>query len=309
MKISKSVLLGLFLVIFSQALTIFGSTQDEQKLKILNEIVSKIKDKKAHYYTAPMDLKGLGAESVPILLNRIDDPDSEVRNMILGAVVDFKKNDSSIIPLLIKKLKDEDYNVRITALNGLMGYQLNILKANKSDEMISNLLKMAEDRIEHSDSAILLLGNIGDTNVNKDLKLILVREKNNPNKIDNWYVLKPKIVEASSKVLFKLGDPEEIQVISNYLNNGTVEEKVLGIKCVEYAQRKNFASHIIPLLDDKNEVNNVAPSIPNLRIMKHVRDYAANALINLYGIKDIKSSDRKVFTSDEIIKLKARITR
>jgi hypothetical protein len=95
-------------------------------------------------------------------------------------------------------------------------------------------------------------------------------------------VLVPRVSEAVTKALFKLKDAQATANVLASLRKEDVKNRVFGIEALAFADRTEFATALLPLLDDTRDAENIAPSGGSFFL--RVRDLSVNAIAALTGL-------------------------
>ena len=119
--------------------------------------------------------------------------------------------------------------------------------------------------------------------------------------------LAPKVRMACLKALLRLGDEESMREVRSLLQSSKVEDRAQGIECVSFADAKTLVSDLVPLLDDKRDAVNIAPSGASYSL--RVCDLAVNAIADISKVKTLFTVQHGARYSDEQIAEVGSVTR
>jgi len=175
-------------------------------------------------------IEKLDLSVIPILLKLAKNSEWEVRQLSLLCLGHFKTPESA--EALANALLDSDINVR--------SYAAGLLQENYHPATLPQLLealKTSED--DHVRAmTVLVIGRIGDEGTKKELKKILLIEKDK--------TTRSNIIQA----LARLKDEDSRKAILAELKSPVPKTRFEAIQKIEYIKDKEMALHLEPLLDD-----------------------------------------------------------
>lgn len=241
--------------------------------------------------TAKADLLKLGSQTVPILAEYVDDASPEVRHAVTIAM--GRAGDRRGIPFLLERLGDSDLNVRRSAMMRLYMYGAAVI-GRRSDVVAVVLSHYAQRWDSASHKAVLLLGDLGDTEAVSLLRGLLAEARANPSQLELPSMCFVLMEEACVKALFKLGEESTVQMVTSWLTGDEPAKRGLAADCVAHAQRTDLAAQVLPLLDDSRP----ALRMPGWPHSARVCDLALTALVSLRGLKPSFPVERGFAYSD-----------
>lgn len=180
-------------------------------------------------------------------------------------------------------LKSQDMNTRRKAIDEMFSMSSKVSLMSADSSVAGDLTDYAQKWDENSYKAVLLLGRMGAAQSKTMLKSILEESRGIVGPMDDRYVLAPQMQLACLKALLRLKDDEAEKEVLSLLGSNEVESRVKGIECISYADDKKLIPKLVPLLDDKRDAVNVAPSGASYFI--RVCDLAANAITDVGQMK------------------------
>ncbi|MGI6598338.1 MAG: HEAT repeat domain-containing protein [Kiritimatiellia bacterium] len=180
-------------------------------------------------------------------------------------------------------LKSHDMNTRRRAIDEMFSMSSKVSEMARDPSVAVGLSDYAQKWDENSYKAVLLLGRMGAEQSRPMLKSILAESRGIVGPMDDRYVLAPRMQMACLKALLRLKDDEAEKEVLSLLGSNEAESRVKGIECISYADDKKLIPHLVPLLDDKRDAVNVAPSGANYFI--RVCDLAVNAIASISQTK------------------------
>lgn len=134
--------------------------------------------------------------------------------------------------------------------------------------------------------AALLLGFLGDRRAIPSLRATKagaaeMERKNDP--MENRNCFAPDVQLACLKALLRLGDAGAQIEVRSLLQSSEVKNRANGIDCVVYAECETLVPYLLPMLNDKRNAVNIAPT--SMEAWLRVCDLGVNALVDICGIK------------------------
>jgi hypothetical protein len=176
-------------------------------------------------------------------------------------------------------LKSHDMNTRRRAIDEMFSMSSKVSEMARDPSVTVGLNDYAQKWDENSYKAVLLLGRMGAEQSKPMLKSILAESRGIVGPMDDRYVLAPRMQLACLKALLRLKDDEAEREVLSLLGSNEAESRVKGIECISYADDKKLIPHLVPLLDDKRDAVNVAPSGASYFI--RVCDLAVNTITDV----------------------------
>lgn len=275
--LSALILLTIFLGMFSCSQKDAGQPKNKEQDMDLQTLVNQVKEKRPE---AQGTASRLGQKGTSVLVPLADDPDPEVRNMVLICLA--ITGGSQATEVALKKLKDEDGQVVAQALQ--------VLYKNPPLGMEKELLEAYRAAKEES--------------IREDLPLIAGRLSP---KIDPgpWKELWQKETNEEVKkslllALSRMGDEQARQEFVKQMLASQGAETLKWIDYCKYMENPWIVPQMLPWFNRQEVVVYLTPDLKNKRPMRVV-DFVIPAVIELTGAQvsfPVKRTDP--FTPEEI---------
>jgi HEAT repeat protein len=222
--------------------------------------------------------RAAGDAAIPILRKHLTSKTPEERALVLECFAEIEGEEA--INALVKGLEDPDVNVRKKAIFLLHGFHsplaipgLRGLVSNSPDEWVRG-------------NAALILGRLDDSDAIPILKKQLDEETNS---------------EAAGQMrlsLARLEEGEAREQVLNRLSSENARERYNAIANLEYVNKARLMSHLLPLLQDTQEVMNVGTE--PFPVWHRVCDRAVEAVSVLAGKPLPFSIGGRTYSPEEI---------
>lgn len=186
-------------------------------------------------------MKTVGPEIVPSLVRLARHGDRDVRELALYCLE--QKGGQQARVAFVKALYDKDLQIRAIAASSF-------LQRHYGPENLSALLKVLR---RHRDGLVrehvaLVIGKIGQPRVVAALKRIRRAEKN-------------RLVRNNIRLaLARLGDKPSQKSILNGIRAEKIKVRLKAVRDFGYMNDRRLVVHLLPLLEDRRNAVNVAPS-------------------------------------------------
>jgi hypothetical protein len=154
----------------------------------------------------------------------------------------------------------------------------------------------------NSDNAALLLGRLGRKESIALLKEQMAEAEEIERKADDMdhrNALAPKVRLACLKALVRLRDEKAMQDVRSLLQSNRVEDRARGIECISFANDRTLILDLVPLLDDKRDAVNIAPTGASYYL--RICDLAVDAVAEIGEVRTSFTVQRGARYSDEQI--------
>jgi len=258
------------------------SNDRNRKVDIMNshQILEAIKRKDWAFTEQQTEIEPAAAAQI---LSLLEDSDREVRELCLYALNNIGGQEAR--KGFLKAMKDENINVRSTACR----FYMNNYDAADLQCLLQELETNEDEYVrEH---VVLAIGKIGNTQSVEPLKQKLSGEPEDHAK------------HAMHLALVRLKEQSAQDEYRKSLRQNDPRELARALKDFEYVRDLVFVNDIIPLLDDKRDALNVAPSDKVYYI--RVCDVAVNVLdIVLEHRFTFEIYKRKRYSQEELTEAK-----
>ncbi len=188
----------------------------------------------------------------------------------------------------IAKFKSSDANAQYEAVDYFEQMAAKKGLALPADLSRTDLEAYLKRWAGNSDNAALLLGRL-----NRKESIALLKERmaeaeeieRKADDMDHRNALAPKVRMACLKALVRLRDEKAIQNVRSLLQSNKVEDRARGIECISFANDRTLVPDLLPLLDDKRDAVNIAPTGASYYL--RICDLAVDAVA---GIGEVKTS-------------------
>ena len=201
---------------------------------------------------------------------KIITPDKQKKNPAPKPMVNLEIQKNIIL------LRSKDMNERRRGIDELESRMKDPIEIQSIDGVTAELLAYLSKWDENSYKAALLIGLLNDQNAIVPIRAILEDRKNIISKMDDRYVLVPRMKNACLKALVRLGEEDAKKEVSSLVRSKQIADISNGIDCISYAAKKDMFPILTTLLKDKRDASNIAPSGGSYYL--RICDLALNAI-------------------------------
>ncbi|MCO5060905.1 MAG: hypothetical protein M9963_02710 [Kiritimatiellae bacterium] len=228
-------------------------------------------------------LRELGTNVVTELLPYVHHASKEVRYQVASHLVQYGGHTS--IPVFAELLNDPAGIVRSKAIDGLFQYDNDTLSSFENYQLTHFLSMYLTRWDEKSYKGAILLGRLGATSgidvlVDAYEKASILRTNS---VIAKDSILADRICSASLGALLTLNHPPAIKSLRELIASNHVRDRLLACEAVTFSEQSKYLAELRPLLSDKQDAINVAPTHFDPYFIR-VCDVAAETSINLLNL-------------------------
>lgn len=265
------------------AITLLFSFQGCQEKKLEQEQDKSLEQLRvlvsAKNWDAVEMAKTIGDPSVAVLEASTQDTNEDVRALSVACVAEVRG--AQTVQLMLRALADPVLNVRIQAVLGLERHATE----NETPQLLTYLEKEDEDALR--ERTTLLIGRLGDTSAVSVLLSLRSKEKDSV------------LIEKMTWALARLSHKESTQRILSELKAQAAIRRYTALLGVEYLNDPGVAKHLLPLFDDREEVEPDGPA--HLGRYRRIRDVVVSVIASITGRKfSFDASERRKFSEKEI---------
>ncbi len=236
-----------------------------------------------------------------------------ITTMIAGATMvttvdDTKTSASREIRQYVVKFKSSDINFQSDAINFFEYMSEKKGKALPEDLSRIDMETYLKRWAGNSDKAALLLGRIGNKESVATLKKVKTdaeQIERNADIINIRKNLAPKVRLACLKSLLRLRDEDAVREVRSLLQSSTIEDRVRGVECVSFAETTTLTTELLPLLNDKNDAINIAPS--GAKYFLRICDMTVNTITSIYKIKSSFVQHGERYSDEQIDEIRRAV--